>query len=227
VARKNLALALIAAVVAACSIIALSALRLPSQAQGADAQAPTEVPAHPTKVLFSGDSISDGWYASVKAKGFVYLVERSINSTQSIHTHHHGYTVGQVGEKFDIPTNVDLAIVELGTNDVNKGTTYEAFGINYPQYIDRVIGKSPGASLICLGVFPNTPRAHTFDGVIQNACESHQGRFIPISDLRLNKRAVGPVGKQTWIGRANLGHPNDYGHAVIAQRIMDIVHSQS
>lgn len=170
-------------------------------------------------VLFSGDSISDGWHASIKSKGFVYRVEKELAPIKSFHNHMHGYTVGQVGEKFFIPEDVDLAIIELGTNDVNKGTTLEAFEINYPTYIERVMTKSPRARLICLGVFPYSERGITFDSIIENTCEAHQGQFISISDISQSRRGVDPAGTETWAGKSTPGHPNDFGHAVIANRI--------
>lgn len=221
--RKNLPLVVISIVTLTCLVFAIVVLRTGASSRDATDNAPTKVPAKLEKVLFSGDSISDGWFASVKPKGFAYIVERALQPKQSIHTHMHGYTVGQVAEKFIIPTNVDLAIVELGTNDVGKGTTYEAFNINYPGYIDRVMTKSPKAALVCVGVLPNSRKAKNFDKVIQETCEDHRGRFVSISDLASNQHAVGPVGKQTWAGRSDLGHPNDYGHEVIAKRILAIL----
>lgn len=227
VSRKNLPLAVITVAVLASLIFAVLFLRNDARSRAENDNQPTAIPAKLEKVLFSGDSISDGWYASVKSKGFVYIVQRAIHPTQSVHTHMHGYTVGQIAEKFVIPTDVDLAIVELGTNDVNKGTTYESFNINYPAYIERVMTKSPKAALICVGVFPHSREARNFDKVIHDACERHHGHFISISDLSSNPRAMGPVGKQTWAGKANLGHPNDYGHALIARRILNIMQDRA
>lgn len=44
------------------------------------------------------------------------------------------------------------------------------------------------------------------------------GKFVNVSYL-INETNVGPPGKPTWTGKSDAFHPNDDGHAALAEAI--------
>lgn len=115
---------------------------------------------------------------------------------------------------------VDLALVELGTNDVDK-TSIDAFGTAYPQVIERVRAVAPDAPLLCLGPWGRPDKTEPFNEVVEQTCQAAGGRFVELSNAYLDETYRGPANSVTDTGVArDTFHPNDRGHALIARRIL-------
>lgn len=181
----------------------------------------------PLRVLFSGDSLSAGWYATTEDQGFRPLVQAALQKQGEFTfegTYREGDRVQDIADSFTIPGNVDLAIVELGTNDVTKNTDPAVFRDQYDAYLDAVLDASPDAQHICLGVFAAPDEAaQKIDNHIADVCQEHDGEYIEIKDLYTNDSLRGPAGAETWLGPADNGHPNDEGHARIAERVLSAI----
>ena len=184
---------------------------------------------HQPRVLVAGDSLAGGFFASTRDKSFVSLLvsgidSRSASRTQlvfaSMFPRREGEPVGirqYVPEK--IEPKVDLAIIELGTNDSNRLSISE-FTREYGRYLTSVRLKNPHSRIVCLGVWGRSP---TFDEEIERECARVGGSFIDLLPVYSDSSNRGPAGTTTEEGVSDEFHPNDRGHAAIAHLILDDV----
>lgn len=192
-----------------------------------ETQLPSGSPAGrpPEAVLLSGDSITEGWHATTEELSFRGLVEEWLTEggTGSVTgTFHAGFTVQEVADGFEVPRGVDLAVVELGTNDIGRNNPVGNFGIQYATYLDDLEEASPGVQLVCLGVwYPASDQTTGFDDAIERECTSRGGVFQPLSGLFGETGLRGPEGNPTWLGISDAFHPNDAGHERIAELVKE------
>ena len=176
-----------------------------------------------SSVQFFGDSLNFGLYASLPDASFQEIVlaqsDALAPSASIVDGTEVGGTVDNVRSKSDLTRSTDLNIVELGTNDVGR-TNLTDFANSYTKLISSLRSASPGAGLICLGVWQTESRAVTYDDAIRRTCSQSDGRYIGLSDLFDSSGFRGPAGRQTFGGVSDDFHPNDVGHRAIANRIV-------
>jgi lysophospholipase L1-like esterase len=141
-----------------------------------------------------------------------------------VEAHKSGYRVQDVAQRFPVPESVDLAIVELGTNDLAKKTDPTLFQQQYGAYLDSIRAKSPTAQFLCLGVWATpSPTGDAADATISKECEARGGKFLRLSLIYANGISRGPAGVPVFAGTSDITHPNDNGHAEIAKQVLDMI----
>lgn len=172
--------------------------------------------------MFLGDSLAAGYFATTRESGFSATVLAELRQVradlESVTASKAGGTV-RVGSVLDLPANVDVAVIELGTNDSLK-TDPATFARRYAGLLRRIRAESPDAHLVCLGVWRRTWRAWPYDAVIATAARRNGGEFVRLSDLYRDSRTRGPAGRVVETGTTDNFHPNDHGHALIALRLL-------
>lgn len=181
----------------------------------------------PLRVFYAGDSLGAGFHASVQANAYRPLVTARLQQFGEVEelraTKPADAPLFQIGNIQGIPeSGVDLAIVELGTNDVGR-TDLNLFQQQYTKVLEKLEDGSPGVHIICAGAwgFPGEKGTDPYDKEIQEICESHGGRYIDLTDAFNSPEAYGPAGLPTWVGPSDNFHPNDKGHKLIADLILD------
>lgn len=118
-------------------------------------------------------------------------------------------------------SDIDLAVIELGTNDIKK-TNLRTFRETYDRVLNRIQG-SPQAKIICVGTwgFDGSTGSDPYDAAIESSCKAHGGVYVDLSRLFEDKTNIGPEGRDTWAGPADDFHPNDQGHGLIADALLD------
>ncbi|MGP5389466.1 SGNH/GDSL hydrolase family protein [Glutamicibacter arilaitensis] len=175
-----------------------------------------------SKALIVGDSISAGWSTTNQNDGYAFRVkeklkESHIHVTSQVKS---GITVEEHVSTYAALAGMNLIIVELGTNDFRQGHSLEKFAIDYNILLGKLRASNVNR-LVCLGVFePKSTRQRAFDDVIENECAKYDGSFISLSDVYDMKKTRGPVEHISWKGTADLGHPNDLGHKIMAMRVL-------
>ena len=190
------------------------------------------VPAAPTGVLIAGDSLAAGLFASTRAEGFRGLLfdEWSVDEKDRLT---YGFPHGRLSEitQAEVPANVRLAVIEIGTNDFGK-TPRTEFGRTYSGFLQRLVEKSPDVELYCLGLWRSTVAVHNsstpddYDRLIEMACENVGGTFVPLSPIFDIKNTRGPAGVETETGASDEFHPNDLGHRMIADAVLEAIESE-
>jgi lysophospholipase L1-like esterase len=178
----------------------------------------------PLKVLFAGDTITGGYYASTQAKGFSQLVAASLAKHGEIEEVRAGVTGGKVetlGGLSDIPSGLDLAVLQLGTIEVGQKEDAATFARNYETVLRNMKARSPKVAIVCVSVWQSLGiNAAGYDRLIREKCKAQGGQFVDVSALFIDPRSRGPVGVKTWAGVSDAFHPNDAGHKAIADLIL-------
>ena len=186
----------------------------------------------PLSVFYAADSLSYGLYSSTEANGYRFLVNDELRKHGEIleqrATKADETALFKVGNVQNIPeSGVDLAILELGTNDmgtadVGSRTSVDQFYKEYVALIDSV-RRSPDAQIICVGAWggggPTISDPYDFE--IKKVCEQRGGQFVDLTAAFELKDTWGPNKSPTWLGPSDNFHPNDKGHRLIADLIIE------
>ncbi|WP_186325549.1 SGNH/GDSL hydrolase family protein [Microbacterium sp. BH-3-3-3] len=177
--------------------------------------------ADPTSVLFVGDSLTYGAFASTESAAWRPLVTSGLSAQTPIdETWVGGSGLSSVDVTPKVPKDAfDLVIVEIGTNDATNQPE-EALESNYTALIGAVRSASPSAGLICLGSWQTAWRVSQTDQEIKSICEANAGTYIKLGDLWLDEANRGPDLRETEFGVGDDFHPNDSGHRAIADRVL-------
>jgi lysophospholipase L1-like esterase len=191
------------------------------------------------RVLFVGDSISAGWFATTPARAYparlldlLRAADARDGRTSQVLAVPGTRAVDGLAEVRALPAvpRADLIVVEFGTNDYGHLPNPLAdFRRAYSALLALLSDTSPTATVTCVSVWapretPNPlgiPGAR-YDTVIAEACAAlphHQGRYVDISAIYADPAAHGPNGRRVWLGTGDVFHPNDAGHAAIAAAI--------
>lgn len=174
------------------------------------------------EILFLGDSLTHGLFASRKEKGFTALVEKAIGKKEAPNS------LGVIKIKtanlsFDeirrhMRADTDTLVIELGTNDF-KSTPLNEFQVNYHAFLSILKKIQPKAQLVCLSTWDGF-EAYQYDEIIMKEARAFKGKFVYLGDLfeRENNKSV--KGVSTPWGKADDFHPSDQGHAEIARRVI-------
>lgn len=174
-------------------------------------------------VLFVGDSVTSGLYASRFGLSFKSILTRKIYSGGDA-----DIVSASEGDSSSVnpprmPTrlpDLSLAIVEIGTVDVFESVQVEVFSRNYASLLDSIAARSPNVRFICLGLWRDPATARPYNYEINRLCAARKGRYRALGDLFLNASLRGPAGKPMYGGVSDNFYPNDEGHEQIADRVL-------
>ena len=105
-------------------------------------------PNYHTKILFIGDSITQGWDSGLDSHSYAWRVTKMLNAESVIH----GVGGGRFHKSiFDsIPFDPDYVIVAFGTNDFNKYTTYEELRAHTRDFLSLAAAEYAGKRLFAI-----------------------------------------------------------------------------
>jgi lysophospholipase L1-like esterase len=183
--------------------------------------------ASPRPILFVGDSLTVGFYASSPGKTYPALVSARLGRP-GVLVATGGVTASHYAARTAYP-KAAIVVVELGTNDFEHQTPVGAFDRAYEDVIAHVRAANPTARLVCVAVWNGsysnpawTPSA-TYDAKIRGDCTGGKvanvtGAFDTLADR-------GPQGTQSAFGQRDQFHPNDAGHQAIATSVLGALRS--
>ncbi|WP_165839611.1 SGNH/GDSL hydrolase family protein [Rhodococcus sp. Eu-32] len=180
----------------------------------------------PLRVLFTGDSLTYGLYASTQDKGFRGVMVNELSKqgpVEAAASERSGAGAGVVASIVDVPDNLDLAIVELGTNDVGGQTPIPDFTATYGALLDKIRAKTPGVPLICVGTWGSAGGgfgSDPYNNVIEEQCTQRDGKFVTMYKLYPREDYRGPAGLEKFGGISDDFHPNDEGYRAIADTLL-------
>ncbi|MEZ3155828.1 SGNH/GDSL hydrolase family protein [Microbacterium sp. BWR-S6Y] len=170
------------------------------------------------RMLVAGDSLTAGFFATTKDRGFIRLVADDIGSVDVTGAAQAQQTLSTVAAVTDVPSDVGVAVVELGTNDVGVPTPLADFEQQYASLLDRIRSTSPKAGLLCLGTW--TADGAAYDEVIARSCAARAGVYVSLAEAFATADFHGPAGRETFAGAGDEFHPNDAGHRAIADAVL-------
>lgn len=178
------------------------------------------------RVTYVGDSLAAGLYATTEAESYRGLTTDELAGDGPFVEVGRALVGGTVDQTLtgndEFPSNQDLYIVELGTNDIND-VDFRTFNRQYEALLQQLVEASPDAALLCLGTWRPPSTGASFDLVIRQNCEAQGGVYRRLSDLEREPTFTGPADEETFEGPSDTFHPNDAGHNAIFERIMSAV----
>lgn len=179
----------------------------------------------PLRALWAGDSLTGGLYASTQQNAYKWLMLAALQQhgrVQEYNTAVTGGTAVEVSKNYQVPSGLNLAVVELGTNDRAVNTPIADFTAAYDSLLTRITSGSPGVALVCAGIWEQKSGQSTsaYNSVIQKTCTARGGQFVTLTPIYDKGDAIGPVGKPAYGGTSDDFHPNDTGHREIAQALL-------
>jgi lysophospholipase L1-like esterase len=183
--------------------------------------------ASPRPILFVGDSLTVGYYASSASNTYPAIVSAQLGRP-GVLVATGGVTASHYAARTSYP-KAAVVVVELGTNDFEHQTPIDAFDQAYEDVIAHVRAANPQARLVCVAVWNGsysnaawTPSA-TYDAKIRGDCTG--GKVANVAgafDIASNR---GPEGTSTAFGQRDQFHPNDAGHQAIATSVLGALRS--
>lgn len=180
----------------------------------------------PMRVLFTGDSLTYGLYASKQELGYRGVMVKELSkggAVEAASSQRSGAGAGVVASIVDVPADLDLAIIELGTNDVGGQTPVPEFTKTYSDLLDKIRKKSPGVPLMCVGTWGSDGGgygADPYNNAIAAECEKREGKFVTMYGLFPVEANKGPAGLAKFGGVSDDFHPNDTGYKAIADLLI-------
>lgn len=171
-------------------------------------------------VYYIGDSLTDGWNATVQERGFRPVLTAALEADGPVaesSDYQAGANLAEVAAQATLPTAVDVAVIELGTNDVSDETELATFQTEYAALTGQIADVS--SRLVCLGTFRTTDFASRYDDVIRSSCSAAGGRYVELRSVAASPELIAADGVPAYPTPGDGGHPNDAGH----QRIADLV----
>lgn len=172
-----------------------------------------------------GDSITTGFWATTTAQAFPALTAARYGS-RLVKVDQPGATLVTVSAMTTVPAGVDLAVVELGTNDVLAGTAPATFASQYRTLLARIRAAAPYAPLVCIGSWrdPRLALQGPLDGVIHDECVRVGGHPFGVVDLYNDPADHAVAGRTTFNGVSRDSfHPGDLGHRAFSDRVAAVL----
>lgn len=172
--------------------------------------------------VFLGGSLTDGAWVTAEAAAFNQRVAYGLGVPVTIDRGGvNRSSLDDVMPILKITGEVNLVVIELGSGNLyTDRTPPDEFAPQYRELLDKVRERAADSALVCLGVWAGTGNAEQYDKRISSECVSHGGVFVPIADIYDEPGMRGPAGVTVPGGVSDDFHPNDSGHAAIAERIL-------
>jgi len=183
--------------------------------------------------LAIGDSLTSGLFASTQDLGYFprvtsWLALNGLACSEQMALS--GGTIADAAAQADriADTSANLASVELGNNDASEKTgatltPIEEFERDYRSVLAAVMSANPSTKLVLVGIWKQTSTRGAYDAVIRRLAHEVGGRFVALGVLSSDKALSGPRNVLTFAGVSDDYHPNNLGHAAIAQRIKEVI----
>ena len=184
------------------------------------------LPATP-RIVFVGDSLTVGLYATTEAAAFRSLLATAVPCSTAV--------IASVGGRSDgvDPASVaaaagDIYVVELGTNDASGFLTGvpvrpAAFDRHLRAVAAAARAGNRGCRLVFLTTWQNPGRRRQYDARISAVAAEYGDHLVDISAVKDDPADSRPAGVSTQWGPSDGWHPNDAGHAAIAARLRSVV----
>lgn len=176
------------------------------------------------RIMFFGNSLTAG-YGLEEGEDFPSIIRNRIDSLgmdyDVINAGLSGETTSNGLERISwvLREPVDIFVLELGANDMLRGTSVAATHQNLRSILDVVNEKSPGAKIIVAGMqaLPNmgADYGNVFNAIFPSLAKEYKGSLIPffldgvagIEELNLPDRK----------------HPNIEGQKIVAENVWEVL----
>jgi acyl-CoA thioesterase-1 len=174
------------------------------------------------RIMFFGNSLTAG-YGLEEGQDFPSIIRRRIDSLglayEVVNAGLSGETTSNGLERISwvLREPVDVFVLELGPNDMLRGTSVEATDENLRAILDVVKEKSPGAKLVIAGMqaAPNMGADYVeiFNSIYPKLAEDYDAELIPFL-------LEGVAGDES-LNLPDRKHPNIEGQKIVAENVWE------
>lgn len=186
-------------------------------------------PAAP-RLLVIGDSLAAGLYASSQDAGYAYLVAKGLGADLGVLR---AATVAEARAKLPAwrwaPT---LIVVELGLNDSTQGVPADAYLADYHRLLDELEERWPGARIVMTTLWAGAGETEvraSYSAGLRELAATRGLRLADVAEATRGCDCTAALGAPSPFPPGFVGdgwHPDDRGHALIAEAILDVLHNQ-
>ena len=101
-----------------------------------------------TKILFIGDSITQGWDSGYDSLSYAWRVTRFFNAESVIHGVGGGYFHKTIFDHIEF--DPDIVVIAFGTNDFGKNPTADDMRANVIDFMDQVAEEYKDKKIFCI-----------------------------------------------------------------------------
>ncbi len=175
-------------------------------------------------ILFFGDSLTAG-YGLSREQAFPALVEKRLNEMGGNYTIINAGLSGETSaggkSRIDwiLKRPIDIMVLELGANDGLRGLPLEQTRQNLQAIIDKTKEKNPDVKIIIAGMMvpPNMgpEYAENFQKIFPELAKKNDATLLPF--------LLDGVAGDKSLNQPDGIHPNQEGHEIVANNIMDVL----
>jgi acyl-CoA thioesterase-1 len=173
----------------------------------------------PTKIIFVGDSLTEGYGVS-QEQSYPFLLQQKIDKAfpgkyQILNSSISGSTTASLASRVDwvLKSQPQIVVIALGANDGLRGQSIDAINQNISNAISTFQKNKVKVFLLGIRMPPNYGADYTakFDGVFKTIAAKFN---IPLMPFLLEK-----VAGDKKLNQADGIHPNEKGHQIMAETV--------
>lgn len=170
------------------------------------------------KMLFFGDSITQGWESTWDALSYAHNVSRVFNANSVIQGIGGSYSHNTVFDK-DIEFEPDMVVVAYGTNDWNYYQTLEEGRMHFSQFLDQLVERYGDKKLF--GISPIWRDDYEKDpamGSFKSCCDYVKEEIKKHNMILIEGESLMPPLPEFFI--EDVLHPNTSGFGIYALNLV-------
>lgn len=188
---------------------------------------------HTIRYFALGDSLTEGYYATSYDNTFVQLIGNKLRDRMSfdVDIEQHGLAGSKLawglGEVSKInEAEPDLVTIEFGTNDADpkkNPTDLELFESHLNELIDGItvdVDRNP--AIVLVTTWRMSEYGVPYDNIIKKVAKERNIPVAAVNAASMDNLNVGPEGRDTYLGKSDIYHPNDRG----MEQISEIIYEQ-
>ena len=171
------------------------------------------------KMMFIGDSITQGWDSGYDSLSYAYRVSRFFNADSVIH----GVGGGMFHETIfdeDVPYDPDIVVIAFGTNDWGRFKSLDALKEQASKFLGAIAKKYAGKKIFALSPIwrANEETEVRATGTFNEVCEAVKGEINNAGIILIDGLTLVPHHSDFF---ADLYlHPNALGFGIYAENLI-------
>lgn len=175
-----------------------------------------------TKLLFIGDSITQGWDSTYDSLSYAHRVSRFFNADSVIQGIGGGFFHETIFDE-DMPYDPDVIITAFGTNDWGRFSTLEEILDNMNKFLASINRRYPDKTLICLSPIWRDVSANPIrqSGSFDALCEALKDTAKKNGAIVIDGFTLTPHHPNFFMDKTL--HPNAIGFGIYAENLIKAI----
>lgn len=171
------------------------------------------------KILFIGDSITQGWNSAYDTMSYAWQVTRMLDAKSVINGVGGGFFAADIFDTSDF--DPETVVIAYGTNDFSRYKTYDEYRKNAHEFMDLVKDAYGDKRIICV-----TPIWREDENTVKTIGDFHSCRKIVEDEAKshgftvVDGYAIVPHNMDFF---ADALHPNDLGFTEYAKNLVNVI----